>query len=274
MIPRQFRKYWAFSKGGILSGFAYKFSAFGWLLGDLVSLIILYFLWYAIYQNSPTDLINGMNFNDMITYLILARVGSSLVFSAASFWIVGEDIYEGGIALSLIRPMSYRYRVLASSFGNFLSTMILLFIPLFVVANLILYFAVGVAFPSILNLLFFLVSALLSFLIVDSLNFLLGELAIFTNALFGLMIIKNITLAFFSGSLLPSSFFPKWMNDILRFLPFQSMVEKPIMLLMGRIEGIEILYTIGIQALWVVILSIFCNLTFNSLKKHVVSVGG
>jgi ABC-2 type transport system permease protein len=118
------------------------------------------------------------------------------------------------------------------------------------------------------------VSALLSFLIVASINFLLGELAIFTNALFGLMIIKNITLAFFSGSLLPSSFFPEWMNVILRFLPFQSMVEKPIMLLMGRIDGIEILYTIGIQGLWVVILSIFCNLTFNSLKKHVVSVGG
>ncbi len=274
MILRKFRKYWAFAKGGILNGFAYKFSAFGWLLGDLVSLLILYFLWYAIYQNSPTELINGMSFHDMVTYLILARVGSSLVFSSSSFWIVGEDIYEGGIALSLIRPMSYRYRVLSSSFGYFLSTMILLFIPLFVVANLILYFGLGIAFPTILNLLLFLVSALLSFLIVDSLNFLIGEVAIFTNALFGLMIIKNITLAFFSGSLLPSSFFPDWLNQVLRFMPFQSMVEKPIMLLMGKIEGMEIIYSLLIQFMWVGILSICCNVSFNKLKKHIVSVGG
>ena len=119
MKRNKFRKYFAFSKAGILDGFAYKFSALGWLLGDIISLLILFFLWQAIYKNSPNDVINGMTFKEMIAYLIYARVATSLVFSTISFWIIGDDIYEGNIAISLIRPINYRYRLLASSFGGF-----------------------------------------------------------------------------------------------------------------------------------------------------------
>lgn len=274
MRLNKFKKYFAFSKAGILDGFAYKFSALGWLLGDFVSIIILYYLWQAIFQNSPTDTINGMSFKDMISYLIFARVASTLIFSSSSFWNIGFDIYEGNIAISLIRPINYRYRLLASSFGNFLSTSILMFIPLFVIALVILNQGLGIELPLWYHLVFFLISAVLSFIIVDSLNFLIGEISIFTNALFGLMIIKNIILAFFSGSLLPSSFFPDWLNSILRFLPFQSMVEKPIMILMGRMSLEEIGFSLLIQMMWVFILSVLCNASFNVLKKHVVSVGG
>src|SRR5690606_27529910 len=111
-----------------------------------------------------------------------------------------------------------RYRVLSNSFGYFLSNIILMIVPLFIVASLILYFVLGVELPSILNIICFLISALLSFVITDGLGFLLGELAIFTNALFGLMLIKNITFTFLSGSL-----FPEWLQNVLKFLPFQSM---------------------------------------------------
>jgi ABC-2 type transport system permease protein len=88
------------------------------------------------------------------------------------------------------------------------------------------------------------------------------------------MLIKDIVLSFFSGSLLPSSFFPSWLNDILRFLPFQSMVEKPIMILMGKLNTIEIIEAVAIQLLWLVVLNLLCSITFNRIKKHVVSVGG
>lgn len=274
MKPRNIKKYMAFSKAGILSGFAYKFSAFGWLLGDIISLLILYFLWSAIYQNASSDVINGMTFKQMVSYLIYARVATSLVFASASFWIIGEDIYEGNIAISLIRPINYRYRLLAEGFGNFLSSLILMFIPLMTASIILLTFTIGAPIPGVLDFVFFFISAILSFMIADSLNFLIGEVALFTNALFGLMIIKNITMSFFSGSLLPSSFFPVWLQNILNFLPFQSMVEKPIMILLGRLEYMDILMTLLIQLMWVVILSVLCNFSFNRLKKHVVSVGG
>lgn len=268
------KKYFAFTKAGILDGFAYKFSAFGWVLGDIVSLFVLFFLWQAVYKNSPTETINGMTFNDMIAYLILARVTTALVFSSMSFWIIGEDIYEGNIAISLIRPINYRYRLLSSSFGSFLSTTVLMFIPLWILAMLLLHFTIGFPIPRLGTHLLFIVSILLSFVIADSLNFLIGEIAVFTNALFGLMITKNIMMSFLSGSLLPSSYFPVWLNNILKYLPFQSMVEKPIMIFLGRLSPSEIVSSLLIQVMWVVILSVLCNLSFNRIKKRVVSVGG
>src|SRR5690606_3388057 len=135
-------------------------------------------------------------------------------------------------------------------------------------------FALGVSLPSILSILCFLISALLSFVITDGLGFLMGEIAIFTNALFGLMLIKNITFTFLSGSLLPSAFFPEWLQNVLKFLPFQSMIENTIMILMSKVQGIDILCTLLIQFMWCIILGVLCNLSFNKLRKHVVSVGG
>ena len=274
MKRNKFRKYFAFSKAGILDGFAYKFSALGWLLGDIISLLILFFLWQAIYKNSPNDVINGMTFKEMIAYLIYARVATSLVFSTISFWIIGDDIYEGNIAISLIRPINYRYRLLASSFGGFLSSTILMFIPLMIMSVIILNITLGIPFPGLINLGLFLMSAILSFIIADSLNFLIGEISVFTHALFGLMIIKNILLSFLSGSLLPSSYFPDWLNQILRFLPFQSMIEKPIMIFLGKVSPPEIINIFMVQILWVVLLNVLCNVSFNLIKKRVVSVGG
>ncbi|MFA5660027.1 MAG: ABC-2 family transporter protein [Bacilli bacterium] len=274
MKRNKLKKYLAFSKAGILDGFAYKFSALGWLLGDVISLLILYFLWKAIYSNSPTDVINGMTFNDMIAYLIYARVATSLVFASSSFWIIGEDIYEGNIAISLVRPINYRYRLLASSFGNFLSSAILMFIPLWIISIILLNVTLGLPFPGLIYTGLFLLSAVLSFVIADALNFLIGEIAIFTNALFGLMLMKNILFSFLSGSLLPSSYFPDWLTQILNFLPFQSMIEKPIMIFLGKLSPVEIVKAFAIQIMWVIILNLLCNVSFNKLKKWVVSVGG
>lgn len=274
MKQNKFKKYFAFTKAGILDGFQYKFSAFGWLLGDLVSLLVVFFLWQAIYKNSPSLEINGMTFEEMVAYLIYARIASSLVLSTASFWIIGEDIYEGNIAVNIVKPINYRYRLLASSFGNFLSSIILMFIPLWIASIFIMKFAIGVPLPSLLNTLLFLISVLLSFVIADSLNFLIGQITIFTNAMFGLMLIKNTILSFLSGGILPSNFFPLWLTKILQFLPFQSMIERPIMMLLGKLGPWEMLMSILIQIAWVIVLNFICNISFNCLQKRIVSAGG
>lgn len=274
MNINKFKKYFAFTKAGILNSFAYKFSAFGWLLGDAVAILILYYLWTAIYANATTSEINGMTFKVMITYLIFARIVSALTFSSISFWVVGEDIYDGNISINLTKPINYRYRLMFSSVGSYLATSILMFIPLSIIASIALYFAIDLNPPQIEILLLFIVSSFISFLICDAFNFLVGQLAIFTNALFGLMITKNILLSFLSGSLLPVSFFPSWLQEFTKFMPFSSMVQTPVLILLGQYDVIEIMKMLGIQLLWFFILNFICIFTFGRLNKHIVSVGG
>ncbi|VEU82101.1 ABC transporter permease [Acholeplasma hippikon] len=274
MKIKSIKKYLAFTKAGILDGFAYKFNAFGWFLGDVFTILILYFLWQAVYKNSPTDIINGMTFSQMVTYLILARVCSPLIFNGFSFWQLGYDIYEGNIAINLIKPINYRRRTLFSTLGGFIANFILLFLPISVIVFIIFYFLLGVSIPSIPFILLFLLSAFLACIIYDALNFMIAELAIFTNALFGLMLIKDTVLGFLSGSLLPISFFPSWLQGITKYLPFRSIAEVPIMILMEKYSYKEILLEMVLQVVWIVILNLCAQLSFNQIKKHIVSAGG
>lgn len=274
MKTRNIKKYLAFTKAGILDGFAYKFNAFGWLLGDFIAILILFFLWQAVYNNSYDTVINNLTFSQMVTYLIFARIVSALIFSTPSFWIVGEDIYEGNIAISMTKPINYRYRVLFTSFGMYISNFILLFIPLILVASVLLYLTLNILPPSILMILLFIISSVFSLIICDTLNFLVGQMAIFTNALFGLLLIKNVIFEFLAGTLLPIAFFPLWLQKIADFLPFTGMIQTPVMILTGQYDLKEVVIKILVQILWVVILNIIVNFTFNKIKKHIVSVGG
>jgi len=274
MKRNPFKKYFAFVKGGILQAFSYKFSIFGWIIGDFIQIIILCFLWIAIYQYSPTTEINGFTMPMMLTYLVSARIVSQLVFSGDSFWQIGEDIRYGYIANNLIRPIDYRKRLMTMDIGNFFGIMIIAFIPIYIVSITVLHFAIGAMFPTWYNIIFFFISSLASLLIISSFNFMIGQLAFFTGALFGIGMIKNELLMFLSGGYLPIAFFPEKLQAILNILPFTSVLQTPNFILMGNYGITETIIRILIQFGWALVFSVLASLTFKGTIKHVTSVGG
>ncbi len=274
MKKNPFKKYFAFIKGGILQAFSYKFSIFGWILGDFIQIVILCFLWIAIYQYSPTTEINGFTMPMMLTYLISARIVSQLVFSGDSFWQIGEDIRYGYIANNLIRPIDYRKRLMTMDIGNFFGIMIIAFIPIYLLSVTILHFVVGSEFPIWYNILFFLLSSFASLLIISSFNFMIGQLAFYTGALFGIGMIKNELLMFLSGGYLPIAFFPEKIQTVLNILPFTSILQTPNYILMGKYGITETLIKILIQFGWAIVFNLLAGLTFKQTIKHVTSVGG
>lgn len=274
MILKKIKTYFAFTKGAIMNVFAYKASAIGWFLGDILTLIILFSLWTAVYANSSEPIINGFSFKEMIFYLVMARIASTFIFSSYSFWIIGEDIYEGNIAMNLIKPINYRVRAYAMSFGSAIGNFLLMFLPLGIIAHTIMYFVLGITFLNPLNLLFFFFSALLAHAIYECFDFLIGQIALYTNAMFGVYLTKLAVFGFLTGAMLPISFFPTWLQQIVRILPFASLIETPILISMNRLSTMEILRSLGIQILWVIGLMIISNYSFKRLAKRVISVGG
>ena len=274
MKKNPFKKYLAFVKGGILQSFSYKFSIVGWVVGDFIQIVILCFLWIAIYQYSPTTEINGFTMPMMLTYLVSARIVSQLVFSGDSFWQIGEDIRYGYIANNLIRPIDYRKRLMSSDVGNFFGVMLIAFIPIYLISIIALHFIVGAAFPTWYNILFFFISSFASLLIMSSFNFIIGQLAFYTGALFGIGLIKAELLVFLSGGYLPIAFFPEKIQVILNILPFTSIIQTPNFILIGNYGITETMIKILIQFGWAIIFSLFAGLTFKKTIKHVTSVGG
>ncbi|MDD3171505.1 MAG: ABC-2 family transporter protein [Bacilli bacterium] len=274
MKQNPFKKYFAFIKGGILQAFSYKFSIFGWIIGDFIQILILCFLWIAVYKYSPTTEINGFTMPLMLTYLISARIVSQLVFSGDSFWQIGEDIRYGYIANNLIRPINYRKRLMAMDIGSFCGVMIIAFLPVYIISITVLHFVIGVSFPTWYNIILFLISSLASLLIISSFNFIIGQLAFYTGALFGIGIIKNEFMMFLSGGYLPIAFFPEQFQTVLNILPFTSILQTPNFIIMGSYTVPDALIKIIIQFGWVVVFNLLAALTFKGTIKHVTSVGG
>ena len=50
----------------------FRLGIFVTLFANLIYLVLVYYLWKAIYASSGSDVVNGMSFNDTMIYLILA----------------------------------------------------------------------------------------------------------------------------------------------------------------------------------------------------------
>lgn len=257
-----------------MEAFAYKFSIIGWILGDFISVIITASLWIAVYKNSSTQVINGFDLPTMLVYLITIKVVSHLVYSSNSFWNVGEDIREGNIALQLIRPISYRNRLLAADIGSYLGSFIISFLPIFIVGIVLLIFVFNINIITWYGVILFIISSFLALVLYSIFNFVIGQLAFFTGSLFGIFMIKQEFFFFLAGGLIPLSFFPSWARTILNFLPFQSLLETPTFIMMNMIEPLEILKRMGLQVLWIIIFLILSTLCFRTAVKHLSSNGG
>src|SRR5574344_807529 len=272
---KHLKRYFAFTRGGIMDSFAYAGNNFLWLFGEVVGLIVLIFLWVSIFDCSSTDTINGFTLPMMLFYLISARLTNYLTSSSSTFFILGEGIREGTVTSSLTRPINYRFSLLFQSLGNMVGTFLVLFLPVYIACLVVFYFALHIDFPAWYNILFFLVSILFAFIILESFDFMIGSLAFFTNALFGIMLIKNVILSFLSGSYVPIDFFPTWAQFIVRFiLPFSSLTETPVFIIMGKYTIVETLWHLAIQFGWVIVLNLIDAFIYSRSVKHLVSAGG
>ena len=94
------RKYTALLRVGILEEMQYRLGAAVKLFGNIIYLIIIYFLWKAIFDSSPTDVVNNMTFTDTMIYLVLASTLFSTMEMFVTWWI-GRSVQAGDIILEL-----------------------------------------------------------------------------------------------------------------------------------------------------------------------------
>ena len=69
------KKYLTLTRAGIIEALQFRLSFVVMIIGNLLYLIVVYFLWKAIYASAGTDVVNGMTFNDTLLqhFLILWR---------------------------------------------------------------------------------------------------------------------------------------------------------------------------------------------------------
>lgn len=243
------------------------------MLRKFLGMFIYYYLWMAIYASTPSGELGGFTRNEMVVYVFMSYMISDLVMVGISSNI-GKDVVDGSVAIHLIKPIDYRMSLVFRAFGIMVYRFVVPSLFIWIALEIVKVTRLGMEISSPIRILAFLVSVFLSFLVYVFFDYCFGLLAFITTYIFGMTIIKNAVLNFLTGKLIPISFFPAVFQKIFSFLPFSAMMYVPVMIYLGKYSGMAILFELGKQLFWVVLLYVIGSILWKKVEKRLVILGG
>ena len=266
------RKYIALVRAGIMESLHFRLGTAVTLFANLIYLVLVYFLWKAVYDSAGVDVVNGMTFTDTMIYLILATALFNFL-EMFIVWDMSRSIQSGAIILDLLKPMQYRSYKFWSYSGSHVSQFVLAFIPTFIVVMIVTKGAI----PIGLNLVRFLISVVMALVVNFSIEMIVATLCLYTESTWGINIVKETIVLVLSGASIPLAFFPESIRNIISWLPFRAIYDIPLQVLLNKggsdtLEGLAKMW--GMQLGWCVILGLAGVLFWNHAVKKITVNGG
>lgn len=263
--------YLAFVRNAFLNMLAYRLRYFTGIITYLLFVSVHYFIWQAVYQSHPVGFeINGFSLPEMVSYIALGWISRSLYFSSIDTQI-DELVRSGQISIYLLRPVHFHTMMLSQAAGESLFRLFFFTLPI----SLVIFSVFPVSPPeSFSALLYFLLATALSFLVLAELNFLTGMAAFWFKSIQGIVRAKYFLVQLLSGLLLPLSFFPEALRKGLEYLPFQAIAYVPLQLYLGKADGMDAMFLLSQQLLWVALLGLFSLLTWRAAVRVLTLQGG
>ena len=246
-----FGKYRAIFSIGLQNTFVYRWN---FLLRSLFALIPLFatvFVWRSIYKGTSGE-IAGYNFSDMIFYFLVVLLVDNLITPTEDEWQIAAEIREGQISSLLLKPfdfLAYRSCIFIGSRLVYTTVTLLPLLGIFWWYREYLRWPTDPATWGV-----FLVSLVMAGAIQFLIAYALAMLAFWILEISTVVFILYSFEYFLSGRLFPLDTVPGVAGAVLRLLPFPYELYFPVAVLMGKIQGQQLLHGLLIQGFWV----IFC----------------
>ena len=270
---KRLRIYLPFAINELKTQLSYRGAFYLFLVISTFGSFVSYFLWSAIYASSESSMLGGLTRAEMVVYIFMVYVTSAIVTISISD-LVSEDVVKGTVSMQLIKPIDYRLSLVAQAAGTMVYQFVAPGVFIWIGLELYKYFVLGMGFTDPVNVILYLCSCVMSFLIYVLFDFCVGMIAFFTNYIFGLLMVKHALLSFLTGQLIPLTFFPEVVQRVFDYLPFSSMVYTPVMIYLGKYTGSELIFVMLRQAVWVVVLYGLGSLIWKRIVKRLVVLGG
>lgn len=275
-----FKRYKPFFRAGAMDCLAYKSSMFGWVIVSVLEVLSIFFLWIGVYKSSPdgvNSVINGFTFHEMLVYVTFINIFNFVSLNGDTMFFIVEDIQKGTIAMSFVKPISYRMRFAFTNLGNACMKTLMLGLPLLTIAYAV--FAV-IGFITLnwimlpVHVLLFFAAQLMAILLNDAIDYIFGVLCFYTTADWGLSQIKTTAVGFLSGGMIPLTFFPGIFGKILQYSPFSGIAQNPVFILMMKISWVEAVKLLAIAVAWWAALELIGKVLFAFASRKVTVQGG
>lgn len=250
---------------------AYRTHSMVSILVGPVYFIIQYFIWRAIYSGSSGS-INGMEFNQILSYYGAITLTGYLVMDFAD-WNLQMLIRTGKFLTFQLRPINHRFFALSQKIGHRVLGFSFEFLPCFLI--LLFIFKVNLL-PS--HIILAIISIIFAFLMNFYVNYCIGMTAFWLIRSEGIRQVYQIISEILSGALFPLIFFPKALQKILLFLPFQYITYVPASVIMGKysLGGItmELEQIVLIQGCAVIIIFLLSEIIYRLAMDKYTDAGG
>lgn len=272
-MKRRLKIYTPFINAGLQEATTYRANWFFYIIGNIMGCFVSYFIWNAVFVSSGGQTMNGFTMPQMVVYIFLMFLTSTLISSDGTYGI-GEEIRDGSIAMRMIKPISYNSTFLFQELGNKIMTVFVIIIPLIVGVEICRGLLMGSLQFNLALFLLYITSCVLAYLINFFFNICFGFIAFVIKYLWGANMMKNSIIGFLSGSIIPLSFLPDTLETVFLILPFSSLNYTPVMIYMGVYSGASLLFYLGLQLFWVLVFWGLSKLLWKVATKHLCVQGG
>jgi len=265
------KKYWLIFKLTLEEYFVYRLNFFLWRFRNIISFLVLFFFWEAVYQGKGE--IFGYQKEQMLTYIVGVSFLKALVLGSGTADFAGMIKSGEIVGRFLLKP----WRVVVVLFFRDLPAKILdvtfAFLEIFVVARII---NLPIFWQKNLSTLFlFILVIATAFLTYFAISFLLSLIAFWVDNvwaprwLFGV-----IFLEFFSGAFFPLDVLPKTLVNLINLTPFPYLVYFPIKIYLGKIPIFDIIRILFLMFFWLLALFYLVSFVWKKGLKVYSGYGG
>jgi ABC-2 type transport system permease protein len=239
-------KYGAIGRVTLRNQFAYVYD---FLIRSIFLIMIMYIfiqLWRVTYQGEGTALIEGYSYEQIIWYILFAEALTTAFPSLSTK--IEDEVKNGDVGYKLTRPLSY----IGFHYVGYVSE-----VGIRLLVNLCVGSMLGIAlfgWPSFgWGWAGFAIVSLGSVTINFLLNMGLALCAFWVEETRGLEFVYHKLLFTIGGMLMPLELFPQLLQDVCRWLPFQTVLYFPSKTAV-RWEDVHLLPMLSVQLLWIVLI--------------------
>ena len=239
-------------------------------------LVTQVFMWSAIFQavraTTGNSTVAGYSYEEMVAYYLLTQISRAFSSMPGLATNVALQIRNGEIKKFLIQPVDLIGFLLVGRIAHKLVYYIVAVGPFALVFFLCRDFFSG--WPDASTMLAFIASLVMSFLLGFFMEAMLGMLGFWFLEVSSLLFVYMLFSFFFSGHMFPIDMLPGFWATLVRAIPLQYLAYFPAAVFLGKIEGADLLWGLGVQAAWVVCFIVLCRVTFHLGVKRYSGYGG
>ena len=234
-----------------------------------VHFLVQYYIWSSVYAGQVT--LRGFSLEQMLIYYGITTLINYCIMDFAG-WNLQMLIRTGKFVTFILRPVSHRLFAFSQKVGHRLLGFWLELVPVYFIFLIVfdIYLVPARAF-------WFLLSLFLSFMMMFLINYCIGMAGFWLTRTEGIRSIFVIFRDVFAGVFIPLTFFPRLVQNILFYLPFQFISYVPVRVFIGDYQlgeiSLELPQIVGIQALYVIAMLLFSEFIWRKGIKRFTGVG-